>query len=369
MKKISLCLLFGGASLEHEISKKSAYNIFASLDKTKYHIHLVMITKGGKWLYLPSKKESITSNTWMEEGTDVLVSPSTDHKGLIKLSKDGYKTIDIDVFFPVFHGQNGEDGVIQGLLELTGIPYVGSGVLGSAVCMDKCVAKSLLVCNGIPQTGWITLRSYQKTDFDLIEQTYKYPYFIKPANSGSSIGIFKVKNRAELLIALKDAFDHDTKVILEESIEDALEIEICVIGNESPIASTYVGEIIPANEFYDYDAKYISDSKLVIPAVLNENLSEKIKERALLAYKICECRGMARIDFLVSNNEVYLNEINTIPGFTDISMFPRLWNQEGMSTTHLLDKLVEFAVKSKSIGKPAVENEILNKLVGSGDEK
>ncbi len=347
MAKKNVCVVFGGVSSEHDISKISAATVIDLLDKSKYEIHKIFIDKAGNWVYFDSGDISSDANDSAVEKFDrAIISPSRNDKGILRFKKDGtVETIKIDAAVPVLHGKNGEDGTIQGLFEIAGIPYVGSGVLGSAVCMDKCVAKILFKEAGIPQADWITVKYGEELDVREVEEKLGYPCFIKPSNAGSSVGISKARNRKELIEGVKLAFEHDYKVLIEEYIS-ASETESAVLGNFDPIIADNIGEIAPANDFYDFDAKYnSSDSVLTIPAIVDKAVEEKLKEYALTAYKICECRGLSRVDFFVDkqNGRVILNEINTLPGFTSISMYPKLWEASGLKGTDLLDKLIELA--------------------------
>ncbi|MDR1392011.1 MAG: D-alanine--D-alanine ligase [Clostridiales bacterium] len=346
MYKLKVCLIFGGASFEHEVSILSAYNVAKNLDRNKYELIIIRITKNGRWIYCGDNPKEILNKNWeAKEKSEAIISPSTSNSGIIKLNGNSFKEIKIDVVFPIMHGNKGEDGTIQGLFELRNIPYVGSGVIGSSVCMDKVISKIILKNIGIEQVEWVQIKSKQKIDYDLLERKIGYSNFVKPANSGSSLGISKSNTKEELISNIKNAFKYDNKILVEKAIQNPREIECAVIGNESPIVSNSLGEILPCNEFYDYEAKYEKDSKTIVPIMLNEKISEKIKENAILAYKECECKGMARVDFLLDEEKVYLSEINTIPGFTDISMFAKLWKNDGLEMPRLLDKLIEFALK------------------------
>lgn len=349
MSKLKLCVLFGGVSSEHEVSLLSAESVLTHLNEDKYEIHRIVITKDGKWLYYDRKNEEISRcSDFQALSLDrAVLSPDREDHGLLRFTKDGVVRIPIDVVFPVLHGKNGEDGTIQGLFELAGIPYVGSGVIGSSVCMDKCVAKILFARAGIPQANWVEIKAGEPDKVDEIEQKLGYPCFIKPSNAGSSVGISKAHNRSELVEGLKLAFAHDYKVLVEEMMTGT-EVESSVFGNLRPVCADALGEIAPANEFYDYEAKYKSaDSRLTIPAKLEPSVAEKLKEYALRAYQICECRGLSRVDFFVdkTSGDVRLNEINTLPGFTAISMYPKMWEASGVPYGELLDRLVQCALE------------------------
>lgn len=351
MKKLNVCVVFGGVSSEHEISKISATTVIGCLDENKYNLHKIYIDKSGEWYYFDKSEneiQNIKDNMAAMNLDRAIISPSRATKGIIKFNNDQTtENIKIDVIIPVLHGKNGEDGTIQGLFELAGIPYVGSGVIGSSVCMDKCIAKVLFKEAGVPQADWVTVKYGDNIDVKEIEDILGYPCFIKPANAGSSVGVSKVRNRDELLEGIKLAFEHDYKVLIEEFVE-ASEVESAVIGNFEPSVADNLGEIAPANDFYDFDAKYNDNSsKLTIPANVSKDIELKLKEYAIKAYKICECRGLSRVDFFVNkkSGEIRLNEINTLPGFTSISMYPKMWEKSGVDNMRLLDNLIDYALK------------------------
>lgn len=349
MEKLNVCVVFGGASSEHEISKISASTVLANLDKTKYNIHKIFITTNGEWFYIDNSDANVkemNDEIAKQNFEHAIISPSVSDRGILVFSEGKNRNIKIDVIFPVLHGKNGEDGTIQGLFELSKIPYVGSGVLGSSVSMDKCVAKILFKEAGIPQANWVTLKKCDVIDAKEIEEKLGYPCFIKPSNAGSSVGVSKARNEQELIEGIRLAFEHDYKVLIEEFVS-ATEVESAVIGNLNPSVAENIGEIAPANDFYDFDAKYNdSSSKLTIPAEVDPNVAKQLKDYAVKAYKICECRGLSRIDFFVNKDtgEIKLNEINTLPGFTSISMYPKMWEVSGVSNTELIDKLIELAM-------------------------
>jgi D-alanine-D-alanine ligase len=326
---MNVAIIFGGKSAEHEVSLRSAKNIVEALDKDKFNPFLIGISKNGKWFLhnqIPEKEVVDNSNL-------IQITPGAGNKFLSNLPK-------IDVVFPVLHGPNGEDGTIQGLFEMANIPYVGPGVLSSAIAMDKVVSKILLKNAGIPVADSLFFKN--QADFDLIEKKFDYPLFVKPANLGSSVGVSKVKNRKELKKAVREAFKYDQKILVEEFI-NGREIECSVLGNKK-IRASRVGEI-KAKDFYSYTEKYSdkSNTELIIPAQINADLEDKIRERAKKAFKVLECRGMARVDFLVTDSTAYVNEINTIPGFTRISMYPKLWEETGINYTDLITKLIRLA--------------------------
>ncbi len=320
-KKIRVAILFGGRSAEHEVSLLSAKNILSSLDKSKYEPVLIGITKSGHWL--PAKT--------------IALLPGKTPKDLQLLTPRHF-----DVVFPALHGPYGEDGTVQGLLKLVNLPFVGAGVLGSAIGMDKDVQKRILRDGKIPVTRFVVL-----TKLSIPKLPFPLPIFVKPANLGSSVGVTKVMNKKSLQKAINLAFQYDRKVLLEEAIPGR-EIEISVLGNENPIASL-PGEVITTkkHQFYSYEAKYLDENGAIlkIPANLPAATIKKIQKTAISAYKTLCCEGMARVDmFLTANGKVYINEINTIPGFTNISMYPKLWQASGLSPTKLIDKLIQLAI-------------------------
>lgn len=349
MAKIRVAVIFGGVSSEHEVSLVSATNVIQNLSRDKYEITCIGITKKGRWLYFPGDVAQIASGEW-ERNPDcapAILSPDPIHKGFVKLDPDGTSFQKIDVLFPVLHGKNGEDGTIQGLFDLSGIPYVGCGVLASAACMDKDVTHTILDSNGIRTARHRAILTYELDRLDEKCREFAaelgFPLFVKPANAGSSVGINKVSDEKSLADAIKFAFAHDKKVVVEEFIRGK-ELECAVFGNDAPIASI-VGEIVPANEFYDYEAKYILGSTaLYIPARIDDKASAKIRETAVKAFKAMGCSGLSRVDFfLEEDGGVVLNEINTLPGFTSISMYPKLMEATGVPYGSLLDKLISFA--------------------------
>ncbi len=348
-KKIKVCLLFGGKSGEHEISLLSAKSIYNALDKTKYKVILVAIDKQGKWLLLNASNYLLNSSNSklikINKANSKNITFVSKGKKAELLSLESRITItSVDVFFPIIHGTFGEDGCIQGLLELLNTAYVGANVLGSSVGMDKDIMKKLLRDAKIPIAKFNTFKRGEKVNIKGLQ----YPVFVKPANMGSSVGIVKVKNKKELNFAIKKAFLYDTKILIEEYIK-AREIECSVLGNENPIASV-PGEIIPKHEFYSYIAKYIdkNGAELKIPAKLSSKKIKEIQSLAIKAYKALECSGMARVDFFLTlKGKIILNEINTLPGFTKISMYPKLWEISGIPYTKLLDRLIELAIEKK----------------------
>ena len=351
-KKIRVGILFGGKSAEHEVSIQSARNIVEAINKEKYEIVLIGIDKKGQWhlkgtseLFLPSESSSLTRLN--REDKNVALVPGEGERELVNLS-NGKPTGVIDVVFPVLHGPYGEDGTVQGLLKLANIPCVGADILGSAVGMDKDVMKRLLGEAGIPTVKFLVFNQAcrERIDFDIIQEKLGLPFFIKPANLGSSVGINKVKEKKEFQSALEEAFQYGNKILVEEYIKGR-EIECSVLGNDDPIASL-PGEILPQDEFYSYEAKYIDErgAILEIPAKLGENLTAKIQNLSIKVFKVLCCQGMARVDFFLKDNDkIIVNELNTIPGFTKISMYPKLWEASGISYSELIDRLIQLALE------------------------
>lgn len=351
MKKLNLAILFGGKSGEHEVSLVSATSIIENINRDKYNLHLIGITKEGHWRYYDGDIQKIKTGQWQEE-SKALVLPGDPQYGGFFLMEDPSTIYKVDVIFPVLHGPYGEDGTVQGLLELAHIPYVGCDVLSSSTGMDKLMAKSIFASHDLPQGEYVgvlrhELRKDTQATIDKIEACFPYPVFVKPANMGSSVGISKAKNRDELVKALELAGEYDEKIIVEKFI-DGREIECAVLGNYEPKASV-LGEILPSNEFYDYHAKYQDggQSGLLIPAPIPAEKTEEIRELAIRAYKALGCSGLTRVDFFLERqtNKVYLNEVNTLPGFTQISMYPKLWDATGISYPDLIDTLIEFALE------------------------
>ena len=348
MSKLVVALLFGGRSGEHEVSRKSAYAIAKALNAS-YHLFPIGISKDGEW-YGPIALEEIKSfgpEKFADKKVTILPNPRSG--GKIYSLPEMDVLAEAKVFFPVLHGTFGEDGTLQGLLEMAGIPYVGSGVLASAAGMDKVTMKRIFAQAGLPQVQFLSyLRSElennpEKTARE-IEEKLKFPCFVKPANMGSSVGISKATNQEELIQALKKAARYDQKIIVEAGV-NARELEVAVLGNSDP-QITIPGEIIPCNEFYDYKAKYIDDRSLtVIPADITEKQTELIREIASKAYLALGCSGLSRVDFFLTKdtNEVLINEINTMPGFTEISMYPKLWEHSRLGMNALVTRLVELA--------------------------
>lgn len=351
MQKKTVAILFGGKSSEHDVSLLSATMVINNIPRDKYDVVLVGITKQGRWYLYEGATELIADGSWEKaEVTPAVISPDTSDHGLIIMRPEGAQTLYLDAVFPMLHGKWGEDGTMQGLLELAGIPYVGCDCASSAVCMDKALTNTLLEFAGIPQAAYVWFYAHSWTEnpetyIEQIETKLGYPCFVKPANAGSSVGVTKCKTRDDLIDAVALACKHDKKVVVEEGIVGR-EVECAVFGNENPIAST-VGEIVPDAEWYDFDAKYHNDnSKLYIPALLEESTEALIKKRAVEAYRILGCSGLTRMDFFVrqSDGEVMLNEPNTLPGFTPISMYPKLMEHEGIGNSELVDRLIQLAI-------------------------
>ncbi len=389
MKKIRVGILFGGRSGEHEISLLSAASVFKAIDKDKYEVVPIGITKEGRWVTAADAERLLTGKAAGESarsaqstlragdpeatssaailavGEAVIVPPEPQRPGasmspfqsdasLTRRSTD--RAINVDVIFPVLHGTFGEDGTIQGLLELADIAYVGAGVLGSAAGMDKDIMKSLFRAAGLPIVKHVTvLRDDWERDPKKVRQTVgkllKYPVFVKPANLGSSVGISKVHDRSELGPAIEEAARFDRKIVIEQGVggkkQKAREIECAVLGNDDPRASV-PGEIVPGKEFYDYTAKYLDEgSELIIPAKLTKTETKKIQQLAISAFKSVDCSGLARVDFLMEpkTRKIYLNEINTMPGFTSISMYPKMWAASGVSYPELIGRLIQLGLE------------------------
>ncbi len=383
MKKLRVGILFGGRSGEHEISLLSAASVFNAIDKSKYEVVPIGITKEGRWVTAADAERLLKGKTSSEshlragdpeatpgaavlaKGEAVVVPPEPQHRGssaMVPFETDALarrasdRAINVDVIFPVLHGTFGEDGTIQGLLELADLPYVGAGVLGSAAGMDKDIMKSLFHAAGLPIVKHVTiLRSEWEADKKKtekrVEKFLKYPVFVKPANLGSSVGISKARDRKELGPAIAEAAKFDRKIVIEQGVggkkKKAREIECSVLGNDV-LEASIAGEIVPATEFYDYNAKYLDEgSQLIIPAKLSKAESKKVQQLAMAAFKAVDCAGLARVDFLMdpSSRKIYLNEINTMPGFTAISMYPKLWAASGLSYPKLIERLIELGME------------------------
>ncbi|MBI5932541.1 MAG: D-alanine--D-alanine ligase [Chloroflexi bacterium] len=353
--KLRVAVLFGGRSGEHEVSLMSARSVIAALDPAKYEVFPVGITHDGNWFVGENVLEKL------EQGkTDSLdhaaIFPEPGYQGLYAIRNTQYvKLTDLDVLFPVLHGTFGEDGTMQGLFELADVAYVGAGVVGSAVGMDKGIFKDVMRANGIPVADWAMFRR-SEIERDMNEVIRKaealgdYPLFAKPANLGSSVGISKCNNRSDLGEGIMEAASFDRRVLIERGVVNAREIEVSVLGNDEPLASV-CGEVLPSREFYSYESKYVDGtSGLMIPAQIPEETSIQIRELAVRAYKTIDCAGMARADFFLEkeSGRVILNELNTLPGFTSISMYPKLWNATGVSYPELVDRLIQLALDRKT---------------------
>ena len=351
MSKRNVCILFGGVTPEHEVSLRSAECILNNIDRERNNVIAVGITRRGEWIrYYGSDFSKLPADTWMKDPDccRCIVSPSRGD-GLICFRDGGIEYSPIDVVFPVMHGANGEDGSIQGLMQVAGIPCVGPGVASSASCMDKTITKLIIDRTDVRQARWMLVTAEDYADdptdvMDAVEASYPYPVFVKPAGTGSSVGVSKAHNRAELRDALYNALKYDRKVLVEEFI-CGHEIEVAVLGNQDPVASV-CGEIISGAEFYDYVAKYITDtSRAVIPAEITPEQANKTREAAVKVYKALGCRGLSRVDFFVTydGGQVIFNEINTLPGFTSISMYPKLFEASGKPIRELIERILELA--------------------------
>jgi D-alanine-D-alanine ligase len=362
-KKLRVAVLFGGRSAEHEVSLTSALSIIQRINQEKYQVVAVKISREGQWKVLPDVR-SLDSVRALETaaGQTVLVG-DPEAKGLVRTEgrEPDQRNEFVDVVFPVLHGTYGEDGTIQGLFQLAGIPCVGGGVLASAVGMDKVVQKQVFLQHGLPMADfiWFLRREWEASPGPVRERIRNeigFPCFIKPANLGSSVGIFKIKDESALEGSISKAAQYDRKLVVERAV-DARELECAVLGNDAPEASV-VGEIIPCNEFYDYEAKYLLDgSRTVVPADVPQDVSDSVRSMALSAFKAVDCAGMARIDFFLERGtgRVLLNEINTIPGFTPISMYPKLWEASGIPYPELIDRLIGLALERHAdIGRSRV---------------
>ena len=354
MKKLSVCILFGGMSPEHEVSLRSAEAVLNNIDHSKYNVIPMGITKEGKWIIYGGKDYSeLPAGTWLNNPANCRGSISPVRgEGLFRFEEDCVVRERIDVVFPVMHGENCEDGALQGLLQLAGIPYVGPHVAASAVSMDKTLTKLVVDQAGVPQAAWHLVRknevkSHMNQVIAALEAKFQYPMFVKPAGTGSSVGVSKAANREALDKALHEAAKFDEKILVEEFI-NGREIEVAVMGNSSPVASC-CGEIDSGAEFYDYEAKYVTDtSTAYIPARISEEVEEQVRELAVQVYSAIGCQGLSRVDFFVTyeDNRIVFNEINTLPGFTSISMYPKLFDASGIPYSQLIDQLLELALEA-----------------------
>ena len=353
MGKLNVCILFGGISPEHEVSLRSAESVLNHIDKDKYNILPVGITKAGQWIYFAGTDYSmLPAQVWSTcpGSCPAAISPVRG-QGLLRFEGDTVKATPIDVVFPVLHGENGEDGAMQGLLQMAGIPYVGPHVAPSAVAMDKTLTKLVIDKEGIPQAAWELVRAGElgeKMDaiVKTLEARFAYPMFVKPAGTGSSVGVSKAGDRETRKAAQTAAGKHDSKILVEECIKGK-EVEVAVLGNAEPVASV-CGEIDSGAEFYDYDAKYVTDtSTAYIPARISEDLQTRIREAAVQVFRAVGCQGLSRVDFFATEDgNLVFNEINTIPGFTSISMYPKLFAASGLPYSKLIDELLKLALEA-----------------------
>lgn len=348
----NVLILFGGVSSEHDVSCLSAMSVIQNMPRDSYAMYLLGITKTGEWLLFEGDSALLAADKWTEAAdclTKAAISPSRRDHGILVFRESGTETIHIDAAFPVLHGKNGEDGTVQGVLEIAGIPYVGCDTRASAMCMDKAVTNLVADSVNVAQAKWMSVAVYeyrQAPEAVAAQAVEKLslPLFVKPANAGSSVGISKVKTAEEFAHAMEVAFREDSKVVLEEAI-DALEIECAVLGNENPMASV-VGGIVPSEEFYTYEAKYLSgESELQIPAKISDETQAAVRSAALAIFTAMGCKGLSRVDFFLEKGtgRVLFNEINTLPGFTSISMYSKLMEQSGVPYPKLLDRLLKLA--------------------------
>lgn len=354
MKKLNVCVLFGGISPEHDVSLRSAESVLNNMDPEKYNIFPVGITKEGNWiLYGETDYSKLPSGQWLDSAANCLAAISPVRgQGLLRFADGTVSAEHIDVVFPVLHGENGEDGAMQGLLQMAGIPYVGPHVSASAVSMDKTLTKLVIDNAGVAQAAWQLVRNSDlhnrmEAILDQLENRFAYPVFVKPAGTGSSVGVSKAVDREQLAMALQNAGAFDEKILVEEFI-DGREIEVAVMGNNSPVASI-CGEIHSGAEFYDYNAKYITDTSVAyIPARIPEDVAEQVREAAVKVYTAIGCQGLSRVDFFVTyaDNRIVFNEINTLPGFTSISMYPKLFAASGIPYGQLIDNLLTLALEA-----------------------
>lgn len=355
MKKLSVCVLFGGISPEHEVSLRSAEFVLNSIDHEKFNVFPVGITKEGDWiLYTGTDYSLLPDGSWKNHPGNrrAAISPVRG-QGLLSFEGDCVVREWIDVVFPVLHGENGEDGAMQGLLQMAGIPYVGPHVAASAVAMDKTLTKLVADQAGVRQAAWMLVRGADVDNrldwvMDQVEKKFSYPVFVKPAGTGSSVGVSKAANRESLKSALCNAGTYDSKILVEEFIHGR-EVEVAVMGNESPVASI-CGEIDSGAEFYDYEAKYITDTSVAyIPARIDEDVAEQVRDAAVRIYSAIGCQGLSRVDFFVTyeGDNVVFNEINTLPGFTSISMYPKLFAASGIPAQQLVEELLNLAMEAQ----------------------
>lgn len=354
MKKLNVALIFGGKSGEHEVSLSSAASIYTHIDKDKYNVFTIGITKDGKWMYYEGNEENIKNGKWVDlanKNVEINLVPAGNKE--IGLTFEDGRHESLDVLFPVLHGPYGEDGTIQGLFEISQIPYVGCGVLASSVGMDKLICKKVFSQIGLPQVDYTYTNKWSfnkdsEGELDSIEAKLNYPIFVKPANLGSSVGISKANDRKELLNGIEEALKYDSRIVLEQGV-NAREIEVSVLGNDE-VKASIAGEIKPAKDFYDYEDKYINGASTYdIPANISEEDMESIRTMAVEAFKGIDGKGLSRVDFFIDRNsgEIFINEINTLPGFTNISMYPKMWEATGLQYSNLIDELINLAVNAK----------------------
>ncbi|MCL6570752.1 MAG: D-alanine--D-alanine ligase [Bacillus sp. (in: Bacteria)] len=350
--KTKLGLLYGGKSAEHKVSLQTAMAVIKALDLEKFEIYPIYINIEGQWIKGPQLNEPVENVAALEFSMENQVSPVSLAPALFQAEQEG--ATPLDVIFPLLHGPNGEDGTVQGLLELLNLPYVGNGVLASAAGMDKVIMKNVFAQAGLAQVNYVSFikSEWEKAEdaaYSKVEVEIGYPCFVKPANLGSSVGISKCGNRAELAAAFGEAFQFDRKVIIEEGVV-AREIEMAVLGNDEPECSV-AGEIVPKKDFYDYKAKYEDgDTALIIPTEITVDESREIKEMAIQAFKALDCSGLVRADFfLTKDGRALINEVNTMPGFTPFSMFPLLWKHTGLEYPQLIERLVELAIERHAV--------------------
>jgi len=357
--KQNVGILFGGRSCEHEVSVTSARSVLQAIDRDKYNVTLIGIDKNGHWHLDQDIDRLVHDKVVRSIGNDQTtprdsntVSLALHHDGKLTGVDQSVSVPELDLVFPVLHGTFGEDGTIQGVFEMAGMPYVGCGVAASSIAMDKALAKQVFAAAGIPQAPCRILQRWQWSNhrserLDELEQELGYPLFVKPANMGSSVGVNKAVDRAALESAIIEALTYDNKIVIEQSMENCHEVECAVLGNEQPLASV-VGEIVPGAEFYDYQTKYIDDkTETLIPARIPEDAARRVQELSIRAFQAIDGAGLSRVDFFVSKDtgEVYLNEINTLPGFTPISMYPKMWAASGVDYPELIDRLIELALQ------------------------
>ena len=374
MDRLRIGVVYGGRSGEHEVSLASAAAIFSRLDPKRYDAVPVFVDKNGRWSLADAIPATMSAGEIIQNlhasgrpnapvqrseahfvtypSEETVLTISRDHSTMGQsVDRAVVRGLSLDIIFPIIHGPFGEDGTLQGLLELANVPFVGSGVLASALAMDKSMSKVVFAANGLPLVQHMVVKGSEwqatpETIVDKINQVFNYPVFVKPANLGSSIGVSRVTNKTELQAALSKAYSLDNTLLVETAVSNAREIECSVLGNESPLTSV-PGEVIPSGEFYDYDSKYLDDqSELRIPANLSMELSDKVRDLSVKAFLALGCAGMARVDFLLdpNNENLYLNEVNTLPGFTTISQYAKLWEATGLAYSELLDRLIELAL-------------------------